>query len=66
MRVVYFEILRDVFCEIPKLNNWWIKLSFGIQCRCSEYQMKNYIKNVKKQQWKERGQLLFKSLVSSY
>ena len=37
------EVLRDVICEIPKLNNWWIKLSLGVQCIFSEYQVKNYI-----------------------
>ena len=37
------EVLRDVLCEIPKLNNWWIKLSLGVQCIFSEYQVKKYI-----------------------
>ena len=25
---VYLKVLRDVLCEIPNLNNWWIMLIF--------------------------------------
>ena len=40
---VYRKVLRDVLCEIPNLNNWGIMLFFGVQCRCSECQVKGYI-----------------------
>ena len=40
---VYLKVLRDVLCEIPNLNNWWIMLFFGVQCRCFECQVKGYI-----------------------
>ena len=39
---VYLKVLRDVLCEIPNLNNWWIMLFFGVHCRCSECQVKGY------------------------
>ena len=40
---VYLKVLRDVLCEFPNLNNWWIMLFFGVQGRCSECQVKGYI-----------------------
>ena len=36
---VYLKELRDVLCEILNLNNWWIMLFFGVQCRYSEYEV---------------------------
>ena len=33
---VYLKVLRDVLCEIPNLNNWWIMLFFGVHYKCSE------------------------------
>ena len=41
---VYLKVLRDVLCEIPNLNKWWIMLFFGVQCRCSECQVKESFK----------------------
>ena len=44
MKVVYVKVLRDVLCEIQNLNNWWIVLSVEVHCKCSEYQVKSYLK----------------------
>ena len=35
-------------------------LSFEVQSKCSEYQVKNYIKDIKEYEWKERGKILLK------
>ena len=55
---VYLKVIRDVLCEIQNLSNWWIMLFFGVQCRCSKYQVESYTIQVKKQEWKDRGKLL--------
>ena len=44
MKVMYFKVLRDVLYEIQNLNNWWIVLLVEVQYRCSEYQVKSYLK----------------------
>ena len=31
------------YVKVQKLNDWWIMLFFGVQCRCSECQVKGYI-----------------------
>ena len=45
-------------CYVKKHN--LTMLSFEVQSKCSEYQVKNYIKIIKEKEWKERGKFLLK------
>ena len=37
-------------------------LFFGVQCRCSEYQVESYIIYIKKQEWKRKREAFVKVL----
>ena len=44
MKVVYtLKYQAMYYVKVWKLNDWWIMLFFGVQCRCSECQVKGYI-----------------------